>query len=233
MAEERAQDRLANALRRVLALRAQLAQDVAQTARRREVKRWQSQRLRGTYQDLFAQARYAQAGEFFLTELYGDRDFTRRDSEALRIVPKLARFLPDRALTTLAMAIELDELSEVLDARVAAQVGLPIDEASYARAYCVAGTRAERERQIEMVDRIGQALDHLAGRPGLVSMLRLMRGPAQVAGLDHLHRFLQIGFDAFRAMRGGAEFLATIRARETDLMRALFAGGGAGERREG
>ncbi len=81
-----------------------------------------------------------------------------------------------------------------------------------------------------MVDRIGQALDHLAGRPGLASMLRLMRGPAQMAGLDHLHRFLQTGFDAFRAMRGGAEFLATIRMRETDLMRVLFAGGAVGER---
>ena len=36
----------------------------------------------------------------------------------------------------------------------------------------------------------------------LRNSLRLMRGPAQVAGLGDLQAFLESGFETFRAMRG-------------------------------
>jgi hypothetical protein len=49
-----------------------------------------------------------------------------------------------------------------------------------------------------------------------------MRGPARSAGLARLQRFLERGFDAFRAMNGAAQFLATIGARERALAAALF-----------
>ena len=49
-----------------------------------------------------------------------------------------------------------------------------------------------------------------------------MRGPARSAGLASLQRFLERGFDAFRAMNGAAQFLATIGARERALAAALF-----------
>jgi hypothetical protein len=42
-------------------------------------------------------------------------------------------------------------------------------------------------------------------------------------GLSHLHHFLQRGFDAFAGMGGAREFLATIRRRESEVNRRLFA----------
>jgi hypothetical protein len=60
-------------------------------------------------------------------------------------------------------------------------------------------------------------------------MLRMMRGPASAAGLGALQRFLESGFDTFRAMAkrpGGAEgFLEIIEARESALMALLFDAG--------
>ncbi len=217
-----AKQRLSDALNRVIALRRRLEGDPVLAQRWRAVKSWQSQRLQTTYADLLASPRYGPACRFFLDELYAAKDFSQRDNEALRVVPKLARMLPDRAIETMALAVELDELSETLDARVARLINLPIDEADYVRAYRAAGTYEERARQIEMIDRIGRSLERLARIPFLSGMLHMMRAPAEAAGLGHLHHFLASGFDSFKAMGEAGEFLATIRARETALMRKWF-----------
>ncbi|MFY8120192.1 MAG: hypothetical protein ACOVK7_02275, partial [Burkholderiaceae bacterium] len=66
---EPARTLLAGALARVIALRRQLHADPAAGVRWLAVKHWQSERLRRTYPDLFAEPRYVTAGEFFLSEL--------------------------------------------------------------------------------------------------------------------------------------------------------------------
>lgn len=220
-----ARDRLTAALRRVIELRRQLASVADLDGRWRAVKAYQAARLRRTYSDLLEIERFRPACEFFLEELYGAKDFSQRDQEALRVVAKLASMLPERAIHTMALAVELDELSEQLDARVARVVALPIDAQRYAAAYRAAGTRAEREHQIETIDLIGRSLERVARIPLLAPMLHMMHAPAEAAGLGHLHRFLQSGFDAFKAMGGAGEFLDTIRRRETALMETLLAGG--------
>jgi hypothetical protein len=55
------------------------------------VAAWQSRRLRRTYADLEAQPRYAGAVEFFETDLYGGKDFARRDADLARVVPIMVR----------------------------------------------------------------------------------------------------------------------------------------------
>ena len=49
-----------------------------------------------------------------------------------------------------------------------------------------------------------------------------MRAPARAAGLSELQRTLETGFDTFRAMKGAAEFIAFIAARERALAADLF-----------
>jgi hypothetical protein len=217
-------ERLAAGLARVIEMRRLLHTDPAVNERWLAVKHWQAERLARTYPDLLGSKRYRPACEFFLQELYGAKDFEARDSEALRVVPKLARMLPERAVETMALAVELDETSESLDARLAQAIRLPVDAQGYARAYRETGTLAERQLQIETIDRIGRTLEKLARIPLLSGMLHMMRAPAEAAGFGHLHRFLQNGFDAFKGMGPAGEFLGTIRSRETALMHALFAG---------
>jgi hypothetical protein len=50
--------------------------------------------------------------------------------------------------------------------------------------------------------------------PLLLSLLKLMRGPAHAAGVAELHNFLENGYSAFSHMKGGKEFVATIVSRE-------------------
>ena len=58
-----------------------------------------------------------------------------------------------------------------------------------------------------------------------MNSLRLMRGPARVAGLGELQRFLEAGFDTFKSMGGAKEFLSLIETRENRLSSALFGAG--------
>ena len=190
-----------------------------------EVKRWQAQRLAATYADVAGQPRYEAATRFFLEDLYGPKDFSGRDQAMLRIVPVMSRVLPASAVETAAMAVELDALSEDLDQRLAVRLGTrPLDGESYAKAYRTSSTRAERERQIALIDAVGRRLDGLVKKPLLGKTLHLMRQPARMAGLEDLQDFLERGFEAFRRMQGADYFLDLVRTRETELLSRLFSG---------
>ena len=193
--------------------------------RLKELKAFQSGRLAETYADLAGQPRYAAATRFFLDDLYGPKDFSARDEAMIRIVPTMSKLLPHSAVETAAFAIELEALSEALDQRLAK--ALPagaIDPAAYAKAYRETSTPAERERQLELALAVGERLDALVKKPRVVRTLKLMRRPAAAAGLADLQNFLERGFEAFRAMKGAGEFLATIDARERAILKRLFSG---------
>lgn len=199
---------------------------------RTTLRTWQADRLARTYADLLADPRYLPAARFFLEDLYGPKDFTERDDEVARILPTMTRLLPVSAVQTFALAVELDCLSEQLDAaltdalREANAPGKPllIDAAAYAAAFRKCANRAEREQQIALVGKIGVALDGLARKPLVAKAVEMMRRPAHAAGLGELHEFLERGFLAFRHMNGANEFLAIIDRRERQILKRLFAG---------
>ena len=84
-----------------------------------ELRRWQAARLRTSFSHFLADPRRRPAAEFFLDDVYGDRDFTRRDADIVRVMPMMKRLLPERLLGTVADAIELGALTQALDLRMA------------------------------------------------------------------------------------------------------------------
>ena len=53
---------------------------------------WQSARLARTHADLLRSPLYRPAAEFFLDELYGDRDLGQLEHDLARIVPMMTAF---------------------------------------------------------------------------------------------------------------------------------------------
>lgn len=188
-----------------------------------ELKAWQSRRLAESYADFAAQPRYRAATRFFLDDLYGPKDFSRRDDAMLRILPSMSRILPKSAVETASLAIELEALSEALDQRVAAALPAgPITDESYAAANREACPREDRERQVDLIVAVGHRLDALVRKPLVLGTLQLMRQPARAAGLSDLQDFLERGFRAFRAMHGADEFLDALRSRETAILDEIY-----------
>jgi hypothetical protein len=194
-------------------------------ARLAELQKWQSQRLMRSHDDLHRDPRYRLAVEFFFDELYGGGDPRARDRDLMKVQRVMERLLPAQALRAMCLAIELEILSQELDADVTRALPAgPITVATYADAYRAAGRRPDRERQIDMMNEIGGYLDRVVRKPIIRGLVRLARGPAHAAGFGMLQDFLERGLDAFEALHGADEFLATIREREWRAMERLFAG---------
>lgn len=188
------------------------------------VKAYQQRRFSHTYADLLQSARYGAASRFFLDELYGPSDFTRRDAQFARVVPALVRLFPSEIVATVATLAELHALSEALDTRMGEHVdgSAALTAEPYVAAWQRTGQVEARERQIALTLDVAARLDRFTRRPLLRNSLRLMRGPARAAGLAELQQFLETGFDTFRAMQGAQDFIAIVKAREHALASALF-----------
>ena len=221
-------DRIHQHLHTVAGLRSAHAADSALAGWVTVLKAYQAQRFANTYADLLGQARFRAATRFFLDELYGPQEFTQRDAQFGRVVPALVRLFPKDVVATVEQLGRLHALSEALDdagarhlmGHTALAAGLA--PAAYVQAWQAVGRADARELQIALTLDIGRALDGFTRNRFLRSSLRLMRKPAQAAGLAALQRFLEGGFDAFAAMQGAAPFLACVGERERALVAALF-----------
>ncbi|MBL8513070.1 MAG: hypothetical protein JNJ55_03690 [Betaproteobacteria bacterium] len=202
-----------------------LKSDAAFAARVEAVKRWQNARLTHWYADLAADPRHAPAVAFFLDERYGTKDSALRDRDLIRMEPTMRRLLPEFAFNTVESALELDLISEEFDQAVA-NVITPgkIDGANYADAFRAAGGKERRLKQVALMRRVGAGLDAVVLKPFIYTSLKMLRGPAKLAGLGEMQRFLEAGFTAFRHMGGADYFLATIAGREAALIEHIFAG---------
>ena len=213
-------------LQGVSAQRRLRSEDLALAQQVTRIKVFQQRRLEETYADLLGEPRYAPAARFFLEDLYGPGDFTRRDEEFARIVPALVRMFPREITSTVLALTQLHSLCESLDTDMGRTLGLGrLDGASYGRAWRRVGRAADREQQVALMVAVGTALDRYTRNALLRHSLRLMRGASQAAGLGSLQQFLETGFDTFRAMNGATQFLEAVASRERTLSALLFAGG--------
>ena len=198
------------------------------------VKRAQCFRFQRSYPDVLGHPDWAGAAQFFLQELYADRDFSKRDGQFARIAPAIERVFPHSVVQLATTLAQLHALSEQLDHRMAiALLAMPVagqTDAAVRRHYPLAwravGQRSARAEQLALVELLGEELAKITRVTGLRMMLRMMRSPARAAGLGHLQSFLELGFDTFAAMQrskaGVAGFLNTIDERESAWIARLF-----------
>lgn len=193
------------------------------------IKHYQSIRFEHSYRDLIAGGPFQAAARFFLNELYGHTDFSRRDSQFSRIAGTMERLLPEPTLSTAVALAQLHVLTEQLDhsmgkAWIAQATQLTSSE-RYVMAWRSVGQHEQRLRQLHLVLTLGQDLERLTHKPGLRLLLKVMRKPAQAAGLAELQGFLETGFDIFSSMArqdpGVSGFLNLINERETAMVTAL------------
>ena len=193
------------------------------------VKHLQAQRFVGTYRDLLQHPVYGPSARFFLQELYSAKDYSQRDAQFSRIAGALERTFPAHILATVLTLTKLHLQTEELDMALAqawCHWGELPDTARYVAAWRSVGQRTARNWQLATVLDVGQTLSELTRKPGLKLLLRMMRRPAELAGLGSLQGFLEAGFDHFAGMARQRDavnyFLNTIRTRESAWIDQLF-----------
>ncbi|KFN45275.1 FFLEELY motif protein [Arenimonas composti] len=194
------------------------------------LRAWQTRRLTEGFADFLDHPRMRPAAEFFLTDLYGERDFSARDRDVARIMPLMSRLLPEALLVAAADAIELAVLSHAFDLKMAAALArrpkprAPITLADYGDAYRETGCPRLRAHQIDLILGVGRILDAAVKKHGVFRLLRASRLPARAAGLGELQGFLERGFAAFAELGDADAFLEAIGERERQASARLFAG---------
>ena len=191
---------------------------------------WQAQRLQASFGGFLGDPVRRPAAQFFLTDLYGEHDFSQRDADIARVIPMMQKLLPVALLKTVADGIELAVLTHALDLRMVDALQAlggrrrSIDADLYARAYRMVGRRRLRARQIALIDEVGRGLWSALRMHGVGALLKISRMPARAMGFGELQGFLERGFDAFGKLGDAEPFLADIRDNETRVMERLFAG---------
>ncbi|MGM0564048.1 MAG: FFLEELY motif protein [Pseudomonadota bacterium] len=190
---------------------------------------FQSRRIGETYSDLAARPRYELAIDYFQHDMYGAKDYSRRDSDVKKVYPIVERVMPNRLFYILTFIMELNALTMQLDEAQATQLVEmgAIDDITpehYAEAYRRSDNYEDRKRQIELVLKVGEELDKLSGKSYLGGVLKISDKPAHALGLGDLHDFLGRGYKAFIAMDGAGEFIRVIREREMKILDAIFNG---------
>jgi hypothetical protein len=192
-----------------------------------QLQHWQCERLLVTHDDLAQQKRYQKAMAFFVDELYGPKDFSQRDADLVRVIPKLAKVLPDKAMNAMDDALSLNALSFDLDMAMAQYLQAhfpnePINRDNYALAYRHVGRIDDRTHQIDIISHLGDQLADVIKIRGIGMLISLSRRPAKLAGLLALHEFLERGFDAFKALGDVQSFIQPVLVREKAIMQTLL-----------
>ena len=167
--------------------------------------------------------RYAQPLVF--DELYGPGDL-RCEMKNLHASFLLWSGCSDWTSSAPLRRSQLRSSCESLDTDMARALGAgSLDGETYGCAWRVVRRAEDREQRVALMLTMSAALDRHTRNALLRHSLRLRRPASQAAGLGSLQRFLESGFETFRAMKGAGHFLQTIADRERALSAHLFAGG--------
>ncbi|MBS7808980.1 hypothetical protein [Variovorax sp. PCZ-1] len=204
--------------------------------RTESLRQWQAQRFRNTYTDVLKDPHMGPAALFFLTELYSEQDFSKRDAQFARIAGAIERLFPQAVVQTATLLAKLHALSETLDACMAIQwldqakenddLNLNIYQSLWQSLMNVPGYAQARQQQLHATQDLGLQLQRHTKVPGLRFMLTMMRAPATAAGLQDLQRFLERGFDTFGQLGKAGKvpkFLAIVSEREAAWLAKMAA----------
>jgi hypothetical protein len=190
------------------------------------LQRLQSERLRRDHADLAAEPQFRLIAEFFFEEIYGPRDFTRRDEQARRL-HHFVGMAPGVVVRDVEQVLELLDLTTRLDESVLHQLATldassDFDETTYERAYRMAENYEERRRQIELVRAALYNVYKLSHRPFMDTVLHRTHGLAHAAGMADIHRFLLAGYKAIKPVRDIHRFVETVCVREETRLERIY-----------
>lgn len=187
-----------------------------------ELKRYQVERLKFTHQECLENPDTKDATKFFLTEIYSDKDLTKRDADLAKVVPMMCKLFTKELLVVLSDAIELDALTEELDMIMCQNLKSDFTDEEYKKIYKEKTSYELRKRQIELTNSLGLSLIDVVKYPLIGTLLGKMGFPAKMMGLSDMHNLLNNGFNLFKNTKNVDEFLSGLIQREYEVLDDIY-----------
>jgi hypothetical protein len=194
------------------------------------LRQWQAERLAATHKDLLNSPDFGDACRFFLSDVYGPHDFSRRDQDIMQVYHAVGRLFPPQVAKSLELVIEVNDLTLKLDEMLQKvlfselHVTEEITPELYAEAYRRCNNYDERERQIDLLIEVGREVNRLVRKPFIGLTLRMAHLPAYLMGWSELQDFLERGYAAFKQLSDAEQFIQLLERRERQILDQIFAG---------
>ncbi len=183
---------------------------------------WQAEYLLPFYDEFRQRPETEAAVEYVVSDLTGI-GMSERDREIGRVVPLMIRLLPDKALRTLASAMELNARVLAINLETCrcllehSDFSNGISERHYCAALRQATTLDECMELVTLTIRLGEHLSRIIRIPVMGVTLSAMHIPAHSAGFGELQDFLEKGYRTFRAIPDVDSFLDRLSVRMTKV----------------
>lgn len=186
-----------------------------------ELKGYQVERLKFTHAEFLENPETKDATHFFLTEIYSEKDLTKRDKGLEKVVPMMCKLFTPELLLVLSDALELDALTEELDMTMSKGLKKGFTSDEYIKMYQTTDFN-KRKRQIELTEKLGDSLKEIIKFPLIGTLLGTMGGPAKLMGLKDVHMLLQNGFNIFSKTKDVDTFLKTLIRKEYEILDSIY-----------
>lgn len=183
---------------------------------------WQNKYMLQFYDDFCVTKENTAAVDFVVSELTGI-GISERDHDLARVVPAMITMLPEKALHTIALAMELNSRILTINLSICRELFGNLSPANRIseQNYCMACRQVSRLDEflelVELTKQVGQSLNHVVKLPMIGIILRAMRTPAWLAGFSSLQDFLETGYHTFRSIEDVDQFLDDISERTASV----------------
>ncbi len=189
------------------------------------VQAWQKARMQQTHHDLFSQPEHHLMADYFLNRLYGGADFSILADQFDRVLlkaHKIEKMVPDSAISTGALGIELAVLAIELDEQLAklllAQAVTDLDDHLMLAVYVQANQAERRQHQMSVLNQLGSKLDKYVRSFMVQTAFKLAKNTAYKHQFAPVYDFTAEGFAAMKSLDSAASFIQNFTHAECEII---------------
>lgn len=198
-----------------------------------DVQLWQKQRMQHSHAQQFEEKHNTLMADYFLNRLYGGEDFDAVAAQIARLskyAHKAEKLIPDNAVKTGSLGVELAIYAVQLDEAVAAQLlqdyhpHEPLNDDMMRLTYLKLNQGDARLKQLELLDQLGISLDKYMRSFIVQAAFKMCKGAAEKYHFEVMYEFMQEGFIAMKPLKSAAKFVADFTQLERDIIRRVHEG---------
>lgn len=202
-------------------------------SRLQDVQAWQKVRMQRTHRAHFSEKPNQLMAEYFLNRLYGGAEFDALAAQIARLMKyahKAEKVIPENAIKTGTLGVELAILAVQLDEQVAIQLlqdyhpHETLTDEMMRLTYLKLDQGQARLKQLALLDQLGMSLDKYMRSFVVYAAFKMCKGAANKYNFQVMYAFMQDGFLAMKPLKSAEKFVREFTATERQIIDKVHSG---------